>query len=177
MKASLRSWRIDDAADLHRALIDSGDLTAQFGDTDLSSRLACEQFIAKHWCGQNALARHFALDVEGTAVGGVGNSHIDARHGTGWASYWVSRPTRGAGLASRGLAGAAGWAFSTRVFRLELGHRVNNPASCQVAIAAGFAVEGVERAKLRYGQKRFDVETHARLAIDPEPVITPLPLH
>ena len=53
------------------------------------------------------------------------------------------------------------------MFRLELGHRVNNPASCQVAIAAGFAVEGVERAKLRYGQKRFDVETHARLATDP----------
>ena len=97
MRASLRSWRIDDAADLHRALIDSGDLTAQFGDADLSSRLACEQFIAEHWCGQNALARHFALDVEGTAVGGVGNSHIDARHGTGWVSYWVSRPARGAG--------------------------------------------------------------------------------
>jgi hypothetical protein len=37
----------------------------------------------------------------------------------------------------------ARWAFDdAELFRLELGHRVNNPASCGVARAAGFAVEG-----------------------------------
>lgn len=55
------------------------------------------------------------------------------------------------------------------LFRLELGHRVNNPASCVVAERAGFIAEGVERAKLKYGDERFDVELHARLATDPEP--------
>jgi hypothetical protein len=30
-------------------------------------------------------------------------------------------------------------------------------------------VEGVERAKLRYGDQRYDAEIHARLATDPKP--------
>lgn len=50
---------------------------------------------------------------------------------------------------------------------LELGHRTNNPASCVVARRARFLVEGLERQKLRYGDERFDVELHARLATDP----------
>ncbi|OUE31259.1 hypothetical protein BFL35_05940 [Clavibacter michiganensis] len=51
-----------------------------------------------------------------------------------------------------------------------------NPASCRVATRAGFAAEGIERAKLRYGDERFDVETHARLATDPPPAVLPLRL-
>lgn len=46
---------------------------------------------------------------------------------------------------------------------------MNNAASCVVAERAGFIAEGVERAKLKYGDERFDVELHARLATDPEP--------
>lgn len=65
----------------------------------------------------------------------------------------------------------ARWAFDDAgLFRLELGHRVNNPASCGVARgAAGFAVEGLERQKLEYDGVRFDVELHARLATDAHP--------
>jgi RimJ/RimL family protein N-acetyltransferase len=55
------------------------------------------------------------------------------------------------------------------LFRLELGHRVNNPASCRVASRAGFLVEGLERQKLAYDGVRFDVELHARLATDAVP--------
>ncbi|GGZ84958.1 hypothetical protein GCM10010329_00530 [Streptomyces spiroverticillatus] len=36
-----------------------------------------------------------------------------------------------------------------------------------MALRAGFAVEGLERGKLRYGDVRHDVERHARLATDP----------
>ncbi|WP_314138033.1 hypothetical protein [uncultured Plantibacter sp.] len=46
---------------------------------------------------------------------------------------------------------------------------MNNPASCGVAIRAGFLPEGIERQKLAYGADRFDVELHARLATDPVP--------
>lgn len=46
---------------------------------------------------------------------------------------------------------------------------MNNPASCVVAERAGFIAEGVERAKLKHGDERFDVELHARLATDPVP--------
>lgn len=53
---------------------------------------------------------------------------------------------------------------------------MNNPASCRVATRAGYPAEGVERAKLRYGDERFDVETHARLATDPAPAVVGLPV-
>ncbi|MBB3729097.1 hypothetical protein FHR33_004957 [Nonomuraea dietziae] len=61
----------------------------------------------------------------------------------------------------------AEWAFAERgLFRLELGHRTNNPASCRVAVRAGFVAEGIERGKLVYDGVRYDVERHARLATD-----------
>ena len=76
----------------------------------------------------------------------------------------------GPGVGSRACHALARWAFAdAELFRLELGHRVNNPASCRVACAAGFAVEGRERQKLEYDGVRHDVELHARLATDAEP--------
>jgi hypothetical protein len=42
----------------------------------------------------------------------------------------------------------------------------------RVATSAGFLVEGLERQKLKYGDERFDVELHSRLATDPEPANT-----
>lgn len=56
------------------------------------------------------------------------------------------------------------------LYRLELGHRVNNPASGRIAIAAGFVQEGREREKLRYGNERFDTLAYGRLATDPIPL-------
>jgi hypothetical protein len=41
-------------------------------------------------------------------------------------------------------------------------------------MAAGFPAEGIERAKLRYGDRRYDVETHARLRDDPAPALDTL---
>ncbi|WAP52062.1 GNAT family protein [Arthrobacter sp. ATA002] len=103
-------------------------------------------------------------------MGNVGISSVDVRHGTAWLHYWLAAPARGRGLAVRAVASLANLAFGDlQLHRLELGHRTNNPASCKVAGSAGFAVEGVQRAKLRYGTDRFDVEIHARLATDPVP--------
>ncbi|MFC4058753.1 GNAT family N-acetyltransferase [Planomonospora corallina] len=111
-------------------------------------------------------ARAFAVTVNGEVVGNVAVSNIDS-HDTGWVSYWTSPHARGRGVAAAATIKLAEWAFRERgLFRLELGHRLNNPASCAVAVRAGFAPEGVERAKLKYGDERFDVERHARLATD-----------
>ncbi|MBG0813904.1 GNAT family N-acetyltransferase [Planomonospora sp. ID82291] len=111
-------------------------------------------------------AQAFAVTVDGEVVGNVAVSGIDA-HDTGWLSYWTAPHARGRGVAAAAAAALAAWAFTERgLFRLELGHRLDNPASCAVAVRAGFAVEGIERAKLRYGDERHDVERHARLATD-----------
>ncbi|GAB3586728.1 hypothetical protein GCM10027445_65880 [Amycolatopsis endophytica] len=118
----------------------------------------------------HAAGRAFAfavLDEAGSAVGNVAVSNVERRHQTGWVSYWLLERGRGQGLAAGACRVLARWAFEEQqLFRLELGHRVDNPASCRVAVSAGFAVEGLERAKLQYGGTRFDVERHARLATD-----------
>ncbi|MFI9305282.1 GNAT family N-acetyltransferase [Streptomyces triculaminicus] len=105
----------------------------------------------------------------GAVLGNVAVGAVDRRHSTGWVSYWITRAARGRGVATHACRAAARWAFDDLgLFRLELGHRVNNPASCRVATAAGFAVEGIQRQKLLYDGVRYDVESHARLATDPD---------
>lgn len=106
----------------------------------------------------------------GDVMGGVMVSSVDRRHLTGWVSYWTTAAARGGGVATSACLALSEWAFSDLgLFRLELGHRVNNPASCQVASRAGFRAEGLERQKLLYDGVRYDVELHARLATDPAP--------
>ena len=170
----LRPWTASDAAALRGAFLTTPDLVTQLGGADLAGIAAAEAHIAGPLASDDA-HRVWAIVDDGVAVGSVGVSAIDRRHDTAWLHYWLAGSGRGRGLATRALAGAATWAFADGLFRLELGHRVNNPASCRVATRAGFAAEGVERAKLRYGDQRFDVETHARLATDPAPVAVPLP--
>ncbi|NMA78262.1 MAG: GNAT family N-acetyltransferase [Actinomycetales bacterium] len=66
---------------------------------------------------------------------------------------------------------AGGWGLE----RLELGHRVNNPASGAVARAAGFVQEGTERGKFLIDGERVDVLTYGRLRSDPGPAVPGLP--
>lgn len=168
--ALLRDWRPDDAARLLELACASHDLRNQFGDRQLTTVEACEQIIRSAYAPGQATQRHFAIEVNGGLVGNIGVSHINPHHETAWVSYWVGIEARGHHLATRGLISVCEWAFREgRLFRLELGHRVNNAASCAVARRAGFMAEGVERAKLKYGNERFDVELHARLATDPPP--------
>ena len=191
--ASVRPWRPSDAPVLLAASADP-ELARQFGGVRFDDVAAAEAFIGATY-RFDAHARYWAVvaDVVDVAdgragsdgagsggagarvVGCVGVTAIEHTHGTAWVSYWLTPEARGRGLATRALAAAAEDAFALGLHRLELGHRTNNPASCAVATRAGFRAEGVEREKLRYGDDRFDVETHARLATDPTPDTVPLP--
>ncbi|GAB3169379.1 GNAT family N-acetyltransferase [Streptomyces incanus] len=136
---------------------------------------AAERWITARgdqWAADSACS--FAVvDGSGLVLGQVCVSSVDRRHAIGWVSYWTTATARGRSTASRACCAVACWAFDdAELFRLELGHRVNNPASCKVARAAGFSVEGQQRQKLEYDGVRFDVELHARLATD----VNPMPL-
>lgn len=80
-------------------------------------------------------------------------------------------------LAAFASATVADWALTDGgLDRLELGHRVNNPASESVARTAGFVPEGLERRKLLVEGDRVDVLTYGRLVDDPWPTVARLPL-
>lgn len=167
----LRPWEPDDASALVIA----------FGTEEMRWQTPGDPIdtpeAARAWIGKRIEARQqdtgyaFAVtDPEGTVVGNVAVTAINRTHDIGWVSYWTTESARGRGVAGAATRTIAAWALTELgLFRLELGHRTNNAASCRVALAAGFAVEGLERQKLRYGDTRYDVETHARLATDPTP--------
>lgn len=109
-------------------------------------------------------------DADDGVLGCMAVTAVDRRHDIGWVSYWTTDAARNRGVATAAAKAISDWAFADLgLFRLELGHRTDNLASCRVATRAGYTVEGVERAKLRYGDQRYDAELHARLATDPKP--------
>ncbi|GAB2527212.1 GNAT family N-acetyltransferase [Paramicrobacterium agarici] len=173
---TLRPWKLSDAAALLECIATSPDLVRQVGTADVSTVESCRAFI-RDALPAEASTVNVAACIDDVPVGNVGISNIEYRHSTGWTYYWLAVRARGQGIATRALATIAQWAFTEQsIHRLELGHRVDNPASCHVAARAGFAPEGIQREKLRYGTERYDVETHARLATDAVPAIDPLPL-
>ncbi|MFD7511568.1 GNAT family N-acetyltransferase, partial [Streptomyces sp. NPDC059853] len=112
-------------------------------------------------------AHSWAVTENGALLGCVAVSVPGGPHGGGWVSYWTVPAARGRGVARTAVRALASWCFDELgLHRLELGHRVDNPASCRVATAAGFSVEGRQREKLTYDGVRYDVELHARLATD-----------
>ena len=128
---------------------------------------------AQEWIGMvearrvDDTAYAFAVLDDGVPVGNVAVSSVERRHLTGWVSYWMRPGARGKGLATRACRAVSEFAFAELgLFRLELAHRLDNPASCRVALGAGFQREGVERARLLYSGVRYDTETHSRLASD-----------
>jgi len=174
MSLLLRPWSVSDAAGLYVDRVTSPDLDRQFADDILSVEEA-EQYIPKY-LPFSKRAKNWALIVDDMAVGNIGLSDINPHNESAWAFYWLAAGAREKGYAARGLATVADWAFRNGLYRLELGHRTNNPESCRVATRAGFLVEGLEREKLKYGSERFDVELHSRLATDPNPEIELIPI-
>ena len=102
---------------------------------------------------------------------------VDEANRSGWFSYWMHKDARGRGWVTRAAATVADLALRQwGLEQLELGHRVNNPASGAVARAAGFVKEGTERAKFLIDGERIDVDTYGRLRADPAPRFEPLPV-
>ena len=95
--------------------------------------------------------------------------------------YVVHADARGRGVATRGLRVLTEWLTGTlpddsgqdspRLPRVQLDHSVENPASCTVALRAGYEREGVRRSYLPLrdpeapdGVRRHDVCLHGLVA-------------
>lgn len=102
---------------------------------------------------------------------------VDEENKSGWFWYWMTDTARGRGWTSQAAATVADWALNTRgLERLELAHRVNNPASGAIARRAGFVREGTERGKFLISGQRIDVDTYGRLGSDPSAPFERVPM-
>ncbi|SDS82028.1 Protein N-acetyltransferase, RimJ/RimL family [Nocardioides scoriae] len=101
-------------------------------------------------------------------LGTVSLFDVDHGQGTGELGYRVLPAERGRGVAVAGLLAASARAYDVHgLRRLQLFHAVGNGASCGVALAAGFVVEGTLRASYVYGDGvAHDEHLHARLVGD-----------
>jgi RimJ/RimL family protein N-acetyltransferase len=82
--------------------------------------------------------------------------------------YWLAPWGRGRGAAADAARAASAWGFTRGYARVELRADLTNAPSQRVAIAAGYAREGVQRGGgMRGDGSRYDVTLWARLATDP----------
>ena len=132
----------------------------------------------------------WCIDIAGEAAGLIG-LNFEARDGNtskydrAWVWYWSVEPVRGKGVMKQLVKAVCDWAQarpigsglpyglkvlvntpSPEIRRLELGYRLNTPASAKVAEHAGFVVEGIERAKFKIGDEVVDAAFAARLPGD-----------
>ena len=104
----------------------------------------------------------------GTLLGTVGIHHLDWDTHAAEIGYWVAAPARGAGVATRALRLAAGWALDDLdLRRLEALVFTDNPRSRRVAERAGFVNTGVAPARVEHSSGPRDafvlVRTPARV--------------
>ena len=133
---------------------------------------------AEAWCRDGAdwssgsHATWHAVDRETLRmVGNVSLFAIDLDDRVAKIGYRVLPAARGRGVARQMVDAVTRWAFAEReLMRVQLEHAIGNPASCRVAEAAGFVVEGVARSAYRLPDGgREDCHIHGRLPSDPEP--------
>jgi RimJ/RimL family protein N-acetyltransferase len=124
------------------------------------------------WADGTTAAFAITDAADGRLHGNIALVWTDQPNGVAMVGYWLLAAARGRGLATRATDAVTRWGVRTAgVRRIELYHSVANPASCRVAVRAGFPYEGTLRASYRYGDGPYtDEHLHARLATDPEPL-------
>lgn len=168
----LRRPTPDDAADVLSAFASHPDMARQ---ADVTTLAEAEGYLASLLSPESS-HEPWAI-ADGDRLVGLVCVTVDEANLSGWFWYWMHTDARGRGWMSRAAATVAEWALTSRgLERLELGHRVNNPASGVVARAAGFVKEGTERQKFLIGSERIDVDTYGRLRTDPAPDFVPVPM-
>ena len=94
---------------------------------------------------------HLAIDVDGTAVGGIGFEILDDfDQCSAEIGYWLGESYWGRGLASAALRAVTDYAFDhhnlTRIFAIPF---AGNGRSRRVLEKAGYAFEGIMRRSVR----------------------------
>jgi RimJ/RimL family protein N-acetyltransferase len=109
-----------------------------------------------------------AFTAPGMLLGNLAVHSVNERSSSAQVGYRVVASARGRGIAGEALRAVAEWAFEAfGLVRLELCHAAENPASCRVAIKAGFRHEGTTRLSYRYGDGLLhDEHMHGRLVTD-----------
>jgi RimJ/RimL family protein N-acetyltransferase len=120
------------------------------------------------WSGGSHATWHAVDRYSGRMIGNVSLFAIDNDDLVAKIGYRVHPAARGRGVARQMVDAVTRWAFAERgLMRVQLEHSVHNLASCRVAEAAGFALEGTLRSAYAVPHgAREDCHVHGRLPAD-----------
>lgn len=167
VKAHLRRLVQADATAVLDAFLSNPDMNRQ---GDVHDRDSAERYVARLLAAESNHRSWVIARPDDDLLAGLVAVTVEHTNRIGWFWYWLNAADRGRGWARAAAATVADWALDDEgLHRLELGHRANNPASGQVALAAGFTLEGRERAKFLVEGQWIDVLTYGRLDTDPVP--------
>jgi len=115
-----------------------------------------------------------AVDSGGHLLAQCSVFDVETDHLVAGVGYRVAPWARGRHVGRTVLDAVTRWAFAELgLARIELHHSVPNIASCRVATAAGYLLEGVPRSQYVDGDGvRQDCHIHGRLVSDPDPDLT-----
>ncbi|MCL2584778.1 MAG: GNAT family N-acetyltransferase [Streptosporangiales bacterium] len=101
--------------------------------------------------------------ADGEVVGRMSLRDMNLRWGWAEVAYWTMPSAWGTGVAPRALSAMTEWAFDSGFHRIWLKHSTKNPASCRVAVKAGFEAEGTQRGGEIHPDGWHDMHVHARV--------------
>ena len=175
----LRPWRHKDAARLREAFRDRQiqKWCLQKVDTLPEGRNWIDRWKSR-WTKRNgaswAIVEKQKPDV---VLGQIGFRSLYLEDGLAEISCWVISRARRRHLGSDATHLLADWAFyELGLERLELVHSTRNPASCPVALRAGFQIEGIKRHLQIHADGFHDMCLHSRISSDSgDPIAPPAP--
>ncbi|MET9467494.1 GNAT family protein [Streptomyces sp. NPDC006544] len=167
----LRPWEPDDAPALIRAGLEPD--IRHWNRTDRFTLAEAEKRIARYgrrWETEKAAAWAVAPAAGGQALGLIGLADLDLHGGSGEIMYWLLPAGRGSRVMTEAVTSVTRWAFAELgLHRVRITHSVANPASCRVALKAGYPLEGTMRGALLHADGWHDEHLHARLRTDGPP--------
>ena len=126
-----------------------------------------ESFIALD-TGDEASEKHFAIEVDGDAVGVIGlmpGEPGEVHQRTAEIGYWIGEPYWGRGIASDAALALSDAAFAEgRLLRIYASVYDGNTNSCRVLEKAGFEKEGIMRAYVEKNGEILDAHLYAKLS-------------
>jgi len=165
----LRPFRDDDAPSL-LAYARDPEVTAWDHERTPDLDAAVERARARaDWTSGTLAAWAICSPGDREVWGGIVLSDVDAVGLCAEAGYGLMPQARGHRYAAESLQAVTQWAFGeTGLNRISLRHAVGNAASCAVAKAAGYALEGTMRQSYRFGDGNLhDEHLHAHLRSAP----------
>jgi ribosomal-protein-alanine N-acetyltransferase len=129
------------------------------------TRTDAEQWIRMCESNHEWSATHFAIELNGEAVGSIGYRLLDDINcKTAVIGYWLGEPFWGSGIAAAALKQITDWAFqSSPLERVEATVFEWNPASARVLEKAGYIFEGRLRRSIFKDGRLADSLLYARI--------------